>query len=120
MSGGTMIAVFPTPAGPTNAGLFLVRRLNICMVLRISSSRPITGSSLPSLANCVKSIEYFFRDSPGGGSCPRFKPKERGVLPLFDGVAYVRRNIRNVGENWGFGGRKSVLDSIFNKELGKG
>lgn len=61
----TMIAVFPTPAGPTRAGLFFVRRDRIWIVRRISSSRPMTGSSLPSLANSVRSIEYFLRASPG-------------------------------------------------------
>ncbi len=42
------IAVLPTPASPISTGLFLVRRDSTWMVRRISSSRPITGSSLPS------------------------------------------------------------------------
>ena len=49
------IAVFPTPGSPTSTGLFLVRRLRIWMVRRISSSRPTTGSSFPDRANSVRS-----------------------------------------------------------------
>ena len=44
------IAVLPTPGSPTRIGLFLVLLLNICRTLRISSSLPITGSSLPCAA----------------------------------------------------------------------
>ena len=46
------MAVLPTPGSPISTGLFLVRRASTWMVRRISSSRPITGSSLPSRANC--------------------------------------------------------------------
>src|SRR6218665_3644098 len=45
------IAVLPTPGSPTRIGLFFVRRERICRVRLISSSRPITGSSLPCLAS---------------------------------------------------------------------
>ena len=38
-------AVFPTPGSPIKIGLFLVRRESTWMVLLISSSRPMTGSS---------------------------------------------------------------------------
>ncbi len=41
------MAVLPTPGSPISTGLFLVRRDSTWMVRRISSSRPITGSSLP-------------------------------------------------------------------------
>ncbi len=44
------MAVFPTPGSPMSTGLFLVLRESICRTLRISSSLPITGSSLPSSA----------------------------------------------------------------------
>ena len=50
-----------TPGSPINTGLFLVRRDKISMVLLISSSRPITGSSLPWRATWVKSRPYFSR-----------------------------------------------------------
>ena len=41
------IAVLPTPGSPISTGLFFVRRLSTWMTRRISSSRPMTGSSLP-------------------------------------------------------------------------
>jgi hypothetical protein len=44
------MAVLPTPGSPIRTGLFLVRRDSTWIVRRISSSRPITGSSLPSRA----------------------------------------------------------------------
>jgi hypothetical protein len=53
------MAVLPTPGSPISTGLFLVRRCNTCTVRRISSSRPITGSSLPCSARSVISIVYF-------------------------------------------------------------
>ena len=52
-------AVLPTPASPISTGLFFVRRLNICISRLVSSSRPMTGSSLSSLAIWVKLREYF-------------------------------------------------------------
>jgi len=48
------------PGSPRRMGLFFVRLLRIWTVLRISSSRPITGSSFPSRAACVKSRLYFW------------------------------------------------------------
>lgn len=52
-------AVLPTPGSPMSTGLFFVRRLSTCTTRRISLSRPITGSSLPSRAAAVKSVPYF-------------------------------------------------------------
>ena len=49
------MAVLPTPASPITTGLFLVRRFRICITRRTSVSRPMTGSSLPSRASCVRS-----------------------------------------------------------------
>ena len=46
------MAVLPTPGSPMSTGLFLVRRDSTWMTRRISSSRPMTGSSLPSRAAC--------------------------------------------------------------------
>jgi hypothetical protein len=57
------IAVLPTPGSPISTGLFLVRRARIWIVRRISSSRPMTGSSLPSRAASVRSRAYFFSAS---------------------------------------------------------
>jgi len=55
------MAVLPTPGSPIRAGLFLVRRERICTTRRTSSSRPITGSSLPWRARAVRSRPYFSR-----------------------------------------------------------
>ena len=57
------MAVLPTPGSPISTGLFLVRRASTWMVRRISSSRPITGSSFPSRASAVMSRAYFFNAS---------------------------------------------------------
>jgi hypothetical protein len=43
-------AVLPTPASPVRIGLFWRRRIRMSMTWRISASRPITGSTLPSRA----------------------------------------------------------------------
>ena len=66
----SIIAVFPTPGSPISTGLFLVRRCSTWIVRRISSSRPITGSSLPCSARSVRSIVYLsraWRDSSASG-----------------------------------------------------
>ena len=55
------MAVLPTPGSPMSTGLFLVRRESTCMVRRISSSRPMTGSILPRWASSVRSRPYFCR-----------------------------------------------------------
>src|SRR5713101_5202138 len=52
------IAVLPTPGSPIRTGLFLVRRARICITRRISSSRPMTGSSFCRRANSVRSRAY--------------------------------------------------------------
>ena len=49
------MAVLPTPGSPISTGLFLVRRDSTWMTRRISSSRPMTGSSLSSRAIWVRS-----------------------------------------------------------------
>ncbi len=53
------IAVLPTPGSPIRTGLFLVRRESTWMTRRISASRPMTGSTLPSRARAVRSTLYF-------------------------------------------------------------
>ena len=55
------MAVLPTPGSPMSTGLFLVRRDSTWMTRRISSSRPMTGSSLPWRASSVRSRPYFSR-----------------------------------------------------------
>ena len=56
------IAVFPVPGSPTKIGLFFDLLDKICNNLLISSSLPITGSNLPSLAFDVRLIAYFSRE----------------------------------------------------------
>ena len=53
------IAVLPTPGSPISTGLFLVRRESTWITRRISSSRPITGSSLFCRASAVRSRPNF-------------------------------------------------------------
>ena len=52
------IAVLPTPGSPISTGLFFVRRESTWITRRISSSRPITGSSLLWRAASVMSSAY--------------------------------------------------------------
>ncbi len=53
------MAVFPTPGSPIRTGLFFVLRERTWITRRISSSRPMTGSSLPASARAVRSRPYF-------------------------------------------------------------
>mmetsp|Transcript_19242 Transcript_19242/g.48689 ORF Transcript_19242/g.48689 Transcript_19242/m.48689 type:complete len:230 (-) Transcript_19242:857-1546(-) len=67
------MAVLPTPGSPMSTGLFLVRRDSTLTTREISSSRPITGSSLPSMACCTTSVAYCamtLSSSPAGPSPP--------------------------------------------------
>ena len=76
------IAVFPTPGSPISTGLFLRRLANVRITRRISSSLPITGSSLPALAVCVR-------------SCPK---RSRAWL-VFSGVLDVTREVPLISRN---------------------
>ena len=72
------MAVLPTPGSPMRTGLFLVRRDRTWMTRRISSSRPITGSSLPERASAVRSRPYFSSDanvSSGFSEVMRAEPR---------------------------------------------
>ena len=51
--------VLPVPGSPINTGLFFFLLDNIWTILRISSSRPMTGSIFPSLESSVRFIPYF-------------------------------------------------------------
>ena len=55
----SIIAVLPTPGSPIITGLFFERLFKIWIVRLISSSLPITGSSLFCFAASVKSVVYF-------------------------------------------------------------
>ena len=60
------MAVLPTPGSPISTGLFLVRRESTWMTRRISSSRPITGSSLPWRRQLRQIAAVFFERFVGG------------------------------------------------------
>ena len=53
------MAVLPTPGSPISTGLFFVLRERTWITRRISSSRPITGSSFPCAASAVRSRPNF-------------------------------------------------------------
>ena len=72
------MAVLPTPGSPMRTGLFLVRLESTWTIRRISSSRPITGSSFPRRARSVRfrlnlSRAWYF--SSGFGSVIRWEPR---------------------------------------------
>ncbi len=72
------MAVLPTPGSPISTGLFLVRRDRTCIARRISSSRPMTGSSLPLRASSVRSRVYLASDwyfPSASGSVTRCVPR---------------------------------------------
>ena len=83
------MAVLPTPGSPISTGLFFFRRERISMVRRISSSRPITGSSFPSRAFWVRSWPNFSRVLRFSSASPLFsylsiKPRMAlRVIPYF-------------------------------------
>ena len=71
-------AVLPTPGSPISTGLFLVRRDSTWTTRRISASRPMTGSILPSRAAAVRSTPYFssaWKVPSGSGLVTRAEPR---------------------------------------------
>ncbi len=90
------IAVLPTPGEPISTGLFFVRRERIWMTRRISSSRPMTGSSLPCWASAVRSRPYLSSASyvPSGvGLVTRCPPRTAAVAS--SSFSWVRPAARN-------------------------
>ena len=101
------IAVLPTPGSPIRTGLFFVRRLSTWITRRISSSRPITGSSLPVAAASVRSRPkrssawnlssgfwsvtlWLPRTSASAlSSCSREAPDVRSASPALPGCAAI-------------------------------
>ena len=112
------IAVLPTPGSPIKTGLFLVRRCSTWIARRISSSRPITGSSLPRRARSVKSIVYFLSDSRwssasaelteapprtasiAASSAFRVRPFSRATLPASDLSSVSASKTISLAINW--------------------
>ena len=96
------IAVLPTPGSPISTGLFLVRRESTCIVRRISSSRPITGSSLPSRAACGQVARVFLQRVIaflGAGAVGA-----AALAHLLDGAVQILRIDAAIGERLGCGG----------------
>ena len=98
------IAVLPTPGSPIRTGLFFVRRASTWMTRRISSSRPMTGSSLPSCAACVRSRPNFSSDwylSSGFSSVTRCGPRTAWMAATTSSLrAPLRRSASPAGEPW--------------------
>ena len=61
------IAVLPTPASPTNSGLFLRRRHKVCITRSISGPRPIKGSILPA-STCKFKLSVKLSSAPLGAA----------------------------------------------------
>ena len=83
-------AVLPTPGSPISTGLFLVRRESTCTTRRISLSRPITGSSLPSRAAAVRSTLYLSSasyDASGLGEVTFRPPRRPGMAASIAAVS---------------------------------
>ena len=59
------MAVLPTPGSPISTGLFLVRRESTWITRRISSSRPITGSSFALRGHLRQIAAVFFQGLVG-------------------------------------------------------
>ena len=98
------IAVLPTPGSPISTGLFFVRRERTWMTRRISSSRPMTGSSLPAAAASVRSLpnlasaSYFSSGLSSVTRCgPRTLATASATAPL---VAPAVRSASPAGELW--------------------
>ena len=98
------MAVLPTPGSPISTGLFLVRRERTWMTRRISSSRPMTGSSLPCAAASVRSRPYFSRArnlSSGLSSVTRCEPRtSASALRSASRVAPLARNASPAPPGW--------------------
>src|ERR1039457_5800669 len=92
------IAVLPTPGSPISTGLFLVRRESTWITRRISSSRPITGASLPADASFVRSRPYFSSaSSVTSGFCdvtrwlPQIGPRAGVSIAPYPWIQLARR-----------------------------
>ena len=59
MASPSAMAVLPTPGSPMSTGLFLVLRVRMRMTLRISLSRPMTGSSFWLRASLYQILTVF-------------------------------------------------------------
>ena len=96
------MAVLPTPGSPMRTGLFFVRRERTWMTRRISSSRPMTGSSLPSSASAVRSMPNLssaWNLPSASGSVTRREPRtSRTAASRVSRVAPWARSASPAGE----------------------
>ena len=90
------MAVLPTPGSPIKTGLFLVRRDKTCIARRISSSRPMIGSILPSRAASVRSCAYLPNASyPSSAlALSAVRPLRMSLIALFSDCAETRPALR--------------------------
>src|SRR6266853_1127338 len=93
------IAVFPTPAFPISAGLFLLCRSTISMTRETSASRQRTGSRSPRRACAVRSTPTRSSTSPpsnrpASGSIIGSTAVQELQVPLNDGVPEHERHSR--------------------------
>mmetsp|Transcript_29462 Transcript_29462/g.62532 ORF Transcript_29462/g.62532 Transcript_29462/m.62532 type:complete len:202 (+) Transcript_29462:2592-3197(+) len=86
----SITAVLPTPGSPMSTGLFFDLLDKMWMHLRISSSLPMTGSSLPSRASWVKSLAYFWSDSYASSAILESTLRCAGPLTLR--IIFIRRS----------------------------
>src|SRR5215472_10503918 len=98
------IAVLPTPALPTSAGLFLLWRSRMSITRNTSASRQRTGSRSPRRACAVRSIPTRSRTSPvsnnpANGSLTSPAAHESPV-PFDDRVAPYERHRCTHGEEY--------------------
>src|SRR5213083_2169762 len=99
------IAVFPTPALPINAGLFLLCRSRMSTTRAISASRQRTGSKSPRRACTVRSTPTRSStapesNSPSNGSPIRSPRPQEPQVPVDDGVAEHEHDGRPHGEEY--------------------
>src|SRR3989344_766727 len=91
------IAVLPTPASPISIGLFFVRRERIWMTRLISSSRPMTGSSLFFVESFVSWRVYWVRARDFFGGVEFIAMIRRLFSGTLEDLRQLRRQIQLIG-----------------------
>src|SRR5512143_1095071 len=99
------MAVLPTPALPTSAGLFLLARSRMSTTRAISASRQRTGSRSPRRAWAVRSTPTRSSTSPDSnrparGSLTRSPAVQKPSIPFDDCVSPDERHGRTHGEEY--------------------
>src|SRR6266550_227871 len=101
------MAVFPTPALPISAGLFLLWRSRMSTARAISASRQRTGSRSPRRAWAVRSMPMRSSsalppesNSPSNGSPIQSPRPQEPQIPVDDGIAEHEHDGRAHGEEY--------------------